>query len=61
MKVEQITITSDINTSTEEGKMFLAAVAYITTMYATNKEPDVVIGEIRKLKEAMFKKEIINH
>jgi len=42
-----------INTSTEDGKMLLAAVAKITTESQTNKTPSQVMRQITRLKNKM--------
>lgn len=42
-----------IDTSSEDGKMLLAAVAKITTESQTNKTPNQVMRQITKLKNKM--------
>lgn len=49
-----INTLNDVDTSTEEGKMFMAALAMITTESRTHQEPDAVIEEIQKLKKHMY-------
>jgi hypothetical protein len=44
----------DIDTSTIEGKLLLAALAKITTESQTNKTPDEVLQQCMDLAEKMF-------
>jgi hypothetical protein len=52
-----ITEVNQIDTSTEEGKMLMAALAIITTEIHTDKTPDEVIRKIHNLKHWMFTKQ----
>ena len=45
---------NEINTSTEEGKMLMAAIAKITTESQTDKTPYEVLEQITKLKDEMY-------
>lgn len=55
-ELDLIQSISDINTETIEGKLLLAALAKITTESQTNKEPDVVLAQVKDL---AFKMEFI--
>ena len=48
---------SEINTSTIEGKLLLAALAKISTESQTNKTPDEILEMLNHLSSAMFDKE----
>ena len=45
---------NDINTETDEGKMLMAALAKLTTESQTDKTPDEVLEQVRKLKDEMY-------
>lgn len=45
---------SDIDKSTEEGKLLLAALAKISTESQTNKQPDEILQQVNDLKIGMF-------
>lgn len=47
---------NQINTSNEEGKLLLAAIAKITTESQTNKTPNEVIEQLNELSDKMFAK-----
>lgn len=51
-----ITCISQINTSTQEGKLLLASIAKITTESQTNKTPDEVLQQVNDLSEKMFER-----
>jgi hypothetical protein len=52
-----MTSISQINTTTEEGKLLLAALAVITTTDGyRDKEPDEVLQMILALRKYMYKK-----
>jgi len=40
---------NDIDSSTEEGRLLIAALAKITTESQTDKEPDEVLSQVSKL------------
>lgn len=43
----------EIDTTTEEGKMLLAAIAKISTESQTNKNPNQIMGQVNTLKNKM--------
>jgi hypothetical protein len=45
---------SDIDTSTEEGRLLLAAIAKLATESQTDKTPDEVLHQCATLAEAML-------
>lgn len=45
---------SDIDTSTREGKLLMAALAKLTTESQTEKTPDEVLRQCTTLAEVMF-------
>ena len=45
---------NDIDTTSEQGKMLLAAIAKISTESQTNKTPDQILTQVYKLRKAMF-------
>ena len=51
--MEEITIVTDINTDTEEGKLLVAALSKITTESQTDKTPNQVIDQLNRLKDKM--------
>lgn len=48
-----ITSLNQIDTSSEEGKLLIAAIAKITTESQTDKTPDEVITQLNVLKDLM--------
>jgi len=56
LKTAKITDVSEINTSTIEGRLLLAALATITTLSHTSNTPEEVIAALNNLSKAMFSK-----
>jgi len=53
-KIKEI---NDINTNTEEGKLFLMALSIITTTFEySDKTPDQVINELYEMHEVVHEK-----
>lgn len=48
---KEIKTINDIDTTTDEGKLFLSALAMLSTELETNKTPDEIINQIKKLKD----------
>jgi hypothetical protein len=46
---------NDINTSTEEGKLLLAALAKISAESQTDKTPYQILDQVKVLAEKMYK------
>lgn len=53
MGEKEIKTVKDIDTSIEEGKMLISAIAIITTEYEVRMTPDQIIDKIRNLRNYM--------
>jgi len=52
---------NDIDTSTPEGMLLMAAIAKISTESQTDKNPDEVLGQLVELANKMYKAKGPNH
>lgn len=48
-----ITSINDIDASTEEGRLLIAALAKITTESQTDKEPDEVLSQVKQIERGL--------
>lgn len=58
--MKKITTITEVDHSTQEGKLLAAAICKITTESQTDKTPDEVLAQLNTLSEDMFKDETKN-